>query len=384
MSLRKSRLATPARKPPKVTQYSAMEMTVAADLQLDAPLRKDSLLVFYRTIAALLASGQTSSEAFRLAGEYSPDPNMKAAALGVYDELARRGKTLPEAIAKYPNMFSDLNKGLILTGDQSGDLEKIFLKIADAEEALDTTRKRIKLALMYPSVILVGTLLMVLISPRFFVGHIRSFVADMDMTMPPFSQAVFTLSDLSVSPWVWVTLILVAVVVRTRWELIFRSDRIKARFFRLCYRIPPAAMVIRALTQAHWARIISLQMEAGTNTTSALSNIKQSLKDPVFKEACQTIIDALEKQGCSFSEAMQQTGYFDPVVIGVVAIGDETGKTPTLLDFIAKTYEEEFTMRLEMFEQLISPTLLLVVGIIVGVWTIAVLLPLGQLMANLG
>jgi type II secretory pathway component PulF len=280
-------------------------------------------------------------------------------------------------------MFSDLNKGLIKTGEDTGGLDKIFSRIADAEEALDITRRRIKLALLYPSIILLGTFLVVVISPRLFVGHIRAFVADMDMTMPAFSQAVFQLSDLSVSPSLWIGLLLLAAVLRLRWELLFRSDRIKARFFRLCYLVPPLATVVRALTQAHWARIISLQMEAGTKTTSALANIKQSLRDPVFKDACQTIIDALEKQGCTMAQAMEQTGYFDPVVIGVVAVGEETGKTPALLDFIAKTYEEEFSMRLEIFEQLISPTLLLFVGVIVGVWTIAILLPLGQLVANI-
>lgn len=366
-----------------MSQYQAMDMTVAADLQLDAPLRKDSLLVFYRTIAALLASGQTSSESFRLAGEYSPDPNMKAAALGVYDELARRGKSLPEAIAKYPNMFTDLNKGLIATGEQIGSLEKVFLRIADAEEALDITRKRIKIALLYPSVILTGTIAMMLFSPRFFVGHIRSFVAEMGMPMPRFSEVVFQLSDWSINPYLWGTLLVLAILVRARWELFFRSDRLKARFFRLCYHIPPLAMVVKALTQAHWARIISLQMEAGTRVTDALANIKQSLLDPVFKEACQTIIDGLTSKGFSMAQAMEQTGYFDPVVVGMVAIGDETGKTPELLDFIARTYEGEFTLRLEMFEQLITPSLMLLVGIIVGVWTIAILLPLGELVAKI-
>jgi type II secretory pathway component PulF len=366
-----------------MSQFQAMDMTVAANLQLDAPLRKDSLLVFYRTISALLASGQTSAESFRLAGEYSPDPNMKAAALGVYDELARRGKSLREAIAKYPNMFSDLNKGLIATGEQIGGLDKIFLRIADAEEALDLTRKKITLALTYPSLILIGSLLVMVISPRFFVGHIRAFVADLDMTMPAFSRAVFALSDYLASPLLWTVVVGVLAALRLRWELLFRSDRIKARFFRLCYRLPPVTMVVRALTQAHWARVVSLQLDAGCKITEALLNIKQSLQDPVFKEACQTVIDALEKQGCTLAQAMQQSGYFDPLVVGMVAIGDETGKTPELLDFIARSYEEEFSLRLEMFEQLISPALMALVGLIVGVWTVAILLPLGQLISLL-
>lgn len=363
--------------------YEHIDVTVAVNLQLDAPLRKDTLLVFYRTIAALLSAGQNSAEAFRLAGVYSADENMKATALGVYDELARRGKSLPEAVAKYPNMFSDLNKGLIATGNQIGALDKIFLKIADAEEALDITRRKIKLALLYPSLILAGILIALILSPRLFVGQIRTFVADMGMTMPAFSKTVFDLSDLSVSPYLWGGLLLLLLLLRWRWELWFRTDQMKARFFRLCYRIPPVATVVRALTQAHFARIISLQMEAGTRITSALSTLKQSLRDPVFREACQTIIDGLEKTGCTVAEAMERTGYFDPVVIGVVSIGDESGKTPELLDFIARTYEEEFQLRLEMFEQLITPTLMTVCGVIVGIWTIAVLLPLGELVASL-
>ena len=362
--------------------YNPVDMTVAADLRLDAPLQKDSLLVFYRTIAALLQSGQNSAESFRLAGEYSADPNMQAAALGVYDELARRGKSLPEAIAKYPNMFSDLNKGLIATGDQIGALDKVFMRIADAEEALDITRKKIKLALLYPGIIVIGVVVTMLLSPRLFVSHIRSFVIDMGMEMPAFSKAVFAFSDLTVSPWVWVAIAALAAGLRWRWELLFRSDQMKARFFRACYHIGPVATVVRALTQSHWARIMALQLEAGTKMTSGLANIKQSLRDPVFKEANQTIIDALER-GCTLAQGMEETGYFDPVVIGVVAIGEETGKIPTLLDFIAKTYEDEFQMRLEMFEQLITPTLMMFCGTIVGIWAVATLLPMGELISNL-
>ena len=363
-------------------QYSPVDMTVAADLQLDAPLQKDSLLVFYRTIAALLASGQNSAESFRLAGEYSADPNMQAAALGVYDELARRGKSLPEAIAKYPNMFSDLNKGLIATGDQIGSLDKVFARIADAEEAIDVTRKRIKLALLYPSIIVFGVVITLVLSPRLFINHIRGFVTDMGLEMPAFSKAVFAFSDLTVSPLIWVALIAGAAFFRWRWELIFRSDQMKARFFRACYGFRPVATVVRALTQAHWARIMALQLEAGTKMTLGLSTIKQSLKDPVFKEANQTIIDALER-GSTLSQGMEETGYFDPVVIGVVGVGEEVGSLPPLLDFIARTYEDEFQMRLEMFEQMITPSLMLFCGTVVGVWAVATLLPMGELIANL-
>lgn len=363
-------------------QPSPVDMTVAADLQLDAPLHKDTLLVFYRTIAALLNSGQNSAESFRLAGEYSADPNMKIAALGVYDELARRGKSLPEAVAKYPNMFSDLNKGLIATGDQIGALDKVFARIADAEEALDMTRKKIKLALLYPSIIVIGVIFTLLLSPRLFVDHIRAFVTEMGIEMPAFSQAVFAFSDLTVSPWVWVAVAALLGLLRWRWELIFRSDQIKARFFRACYRVGPVATVVRALTQSHWARIMALQLEAGTKMTLGLANIKQSLRDPVFKEANQTIIDALQR-GSTLAQAMEESGYFDPVVIGVVAIGEESGKIAPLLDFIAKTYEDEFQMRLQIFEQLITPTLLLFCGTAVAIWSIATLLPMGELISRL-
>lgn len=364
--------------------FAPMDLTVAAHLQLDAPLRQDSLLVFYRTVSALLKAGHPSAEAFRLAGEYSPDPNMKSTALGVYDELARRGKSLPEAIVKYPNMFSDLNKGLIATGDRTGTLDRVFLKIAEAEESLDQTRRRLILALIYPAVVLLGVLLLLVLSPRLFVNPIRHFCSDLGLPLPLLSRAVFAVSDALAWPGLWLALLLLAGLLRARWELIFRSDRLRCRLYRLCYRLPPVARVLRALTQAHWARLISLQLEAGTTLTSALATIKPSLPDPVFRETCQQLIAALEGQGCSLAEAMQQSRQFDPLAIAVVAVGEESGSLPSLLDFLARTYQEEFRLRLDLFEQLISPALMLLVGLIAGTWTLAILLPLAEMVSSLG
>lgn len=360
-----------------------IDQTVQADVRYTGPLRKDSLLVFYRTIAALLDSGRTCTQAFEIAAKNSLDPNMQEAAYGVFDAMALEGKTLGHAIRRYPNMFNDLNKGLIETGEQIGALAKVFPRIADAEEALDVTRGRIKNALIYPLIMLVGIVLVMLVLPRLFIPAVRDFTSDLGLSLPAFSQWVFALSDLFASPWFWALAVAGFALLKSQWSHVFRSAPMQRRLYGLCYRLPALKVVIKAVSQAHWARILSLQLEAGTNADKALANIKHSLRDPVFKEACQTIIDAL-RSGQTIAQGMEQADYFDPFVVGTVAVGEETGSLPRLLDFVAKTYEDEFSIRVSMFEQLITPALLLFCGVVVGAWALAILLPLGQIMTNLG
>lgn len=360
-----------------------IDMTVQADVRYTGPLRKDSLLVFYRTIAALLDSGRTVAQSFELAAKNSPDPNLQAAAYGVYDALALEGKTLGDAIRRYPNMFNDLNKGLIETGEQIGALAKVFPRIADAEEALDVTRHKILNALLYPAICLIGILVVMTVLPRLFIPAVREFTEDLGLPMPAFSKLVFAFSDMSVSPAFWAVIIVAAVILKTQWSNVFRSAPIQRRLYALCYYIPALRVVIKAVSQAHWARILSLQLEAGSTADKALGNLKYSLRDPVFKEACQTIIDAM-RSGKTIAQGMEQSDYFDAIVVGTVAVGEETGSLPRLLDFIGRSYEDEFSMRVATFEQLITPVLMMVCGVIVGVWTVAVLLPLGQIITALG
>jgi type II secretory pathway component PulF len=361
----------------------SIDVTVQADVRYTGPLRKDSLLVFYRTIAALLDSGRTVTQAFEVAAKNSIDENMQAAAYGVFDAMALEGKTLGDAIRRYPNMFNDLNKGLIETGEQIGALSKVFPKIADAEEALDVTRHRIQNALLYPGIILTGILILMTVLPRLFIPAVRRFASDLDVAMPAFSKLVFGFSDLTASPYFWGILLAGAVAVKTQWSNVFRSEPIQRRLFAFCYRVPALAVVVRAVSQAHWARILSLQLEAGTTADRALANIKLSLRDPVFREACQTMIDALQG-GKTIAQGMEQANYFDAIMVGSVAVGEETGSLPRLLDFLARSYDQELSLRVSTFEQLITPALLLLCGLIVGVWAVAVLLPLGQVLANLG
>lgn len=359
-----------------------MEMTQKANLKLETAVQTDSLLPFYRAIAALLDSGRNCSDAFGIAGKSSGDPALQDAAYGVCIGL-EKGKTLGNALKDYPLVFNELNKSLIETGEKIGALSKVFPKIAEAEEALDITRHRIRNALTYPTIVVFGILIIMTVLPRLFVPAVRDFTRDLGLTMPAYSKLIFAFSDITVSPVFWVVVIVAIAVIAPQWSNVFRSGPIRRRLLALCYRIPALSVVLKAVMQAHWARILSLHLEAGSPITKALDTLTSSSEDPVFKKACQSMYYSLES-GNTIAEAVAQTQYFDPLVMGMVAVGEESGCLPRLLDLVTKTYEDEFAMRVNIFEQLLTPVLMLICGVIVGGWMVAILLPLGQIITNLG
>lgn len=363
-----------------------MDATVRSEARFDAPIHKDSLWAFYRSLSACMSAGYPIQKALEFSANESEDPSVKETASGVLDELILRGKTFPEAIAKYPNMFSDTDRALIVVGDGNGSLDLVFRKIADNEEARELTRQRIRQAFLQPGVTLLATLLLIVVAPSFFVGHIRDFMAELGVPMPAMSRFIFAISDLF-RPQIALPSLVLAVglgyALREWSPLTFRSDLMRARLTKLGYLFPPIAVTLKAITHGHWARVLSLQLDAGVVTTKALLALIPSLKDPLFKRACRETLDGMEEDGLPLSQAMARTGYFDRLMIGVVSTGEETGNITQMLDFAANLYEDEFRMRLEMLEQFISPVLLCFCGLLAGVWTVAILLPMGQMIQSL-
>lgn len=360
-----------------------VESTVAAVPETVDKPRLQSRLIFCRLLASLLKAGIPLPKALETASQDSPDPAIQSGAQVIYDALVLSGRTLPQAIQRCPNMFDDLHVGLIRGGWETGRLDVVFSRIADVDEMVDGLYKRMAAALIQPAFILTGVMLCVVLAPKFFVPHVRAMLAELDLPMPPFSRFVFAVSDTVGSVWFWLVLVALVLFVRFRWEPLFRKEPLQRALYKLCYRIRGLSVLLRSVLHSHFARVISMQLDAGTRLLDALQNIQHGLNDPVFCLACRQISDAIKLQGCSLAEAMEQTGYFDRTMVAMVAVGEETGGLSEMLAYVARIYEEELYARIDTWEKLITPVLLLFSGAIVCVWIVAVLLPLSRVIGDM-
>ncbi len=359
----------------------AQDTTQVQVVRSTARPTRQARILFCRLVAVMVRAGISLPNAIRIAGEGSVDPAMQKTS-GVIADLLLQGASLPEAIDSCPNMFEDLHVGLIDGGDAIGNFDVVFFHIAEAEAVVDGMHKRILAALIQPAIILAGLFLFAIFGPRIFIPQVRAMASDFGSEMPWFSNVIFGISEFIGSLWFWVGVVIVAGFLYYKWETLFRREQLQRLLYATCYRIPWLSVILRSILQAHWARIVSMQLSSGVTLLDALRRIQHGIEDPVFCQACKDISQSL-KDGESITDAMQLTGYFDRLVLGMVAVGEENGKLPELLAYTAKFYEEELATRLETFENLLTPALLTLAGVIVGAWVIAVILPLSNLIGGM-
>lgn len=362
-------------------QSFQVQSTVAAVPEtVEKPTRQGRLL-FCRLISYLVKAGIPLTKAVELSGQDSTDPAIRTGSEVIFDALFLSGRTLPEAIRRCPNMFEDLQVGLIRGGWETGRLHVVFARLADVDEMVDRMHKRMLAALVQPTLILIGVLLFVVLAPKFFVPHIRQMLAELSIPMPAFSKTIFAISDVVGSIWFWALAGLMTGVVYYRWETLFRKEPLQRALYKLCYRIPGLAVLLRSVMHAHFARVISMQLEAGTRLLDAMQQIQHGLTDPVFCQACKDVAQGI-KSGDSVAGAMRSCGYFDRTMVAMVHVGEEAGNTAEMLSFIANIYEEELFTRIDTWEKLAAPALMLFSGVMVCIWVIAIILPLSSVIGD--
>lgn len=360
-----------------------MEATRPAPIK--RALKKDSLLIFFRNLATLTASGKQLVESLEIAAKESSDANVESMANEIAEKL-REGQELEAVVRLYPNMFTDTSRALFLAAAKSGNMDDVLKLIADNEENRGTKRRRIAQVLMQPAIILASSLFLIILAPVFFVDHIRSFVDALGIPMPLLSQIVFGISDLLRPKYALPILLTVALIVglaKVRWPILMRTDWLIKRATIFGYKIRPVAAILRAIGQAQWAQVLTLQLDAGIPLTQAIRTAKTALRDPVFKYVCGDLVATIES-GASLADAMRESNYFDNMVISIVEIGEESGALPEMLRLVHASCEEDFQVSMEMLEKLIAPLSMCLCGLLVGIWCIAIILPMAAMLQTLG
>lgn len=360
-----------------------MEATRPAPIK--RALKKDSLLVFFRNLATLTASGKQLVDSLEIAAKESSDANVESMANEIAKKL-REGEKLENVVHLYSNMFTDTSRALFLAAAKSGNMDDVLKLIADNEENRGAKRRRVLQVLMQPALILAASFLLIVIAPLFFVDQIRSFVDALGVPMPLVSRIVFGISDL-LRPQYLIPILLIAATViglaRLHWTTEMRSDWILGRAIIFGHTIRPISAILKSVGQAQWAQVVALQIDAGIPLTKAIRTAKTALQDPLFKYVCTDLVKSIE-EGASLAEAMRDSNYFTKLVTAIVEVGEESGALPEMLRLVHASCEEDFHVSMDMLEKLIGPLCMCFCGLLVGIWCIAIMLPMAAMLQTLG
>jgi type IV pilus assembly protein PilC len=346
--------------------------------------RSPERLAFFRAYAALEHAGVDFSTAFELLIAQARTTQFREALRAIRSDVERCGEKLWVAMSHRPRDFSDLEVAMVAAGEEAGNREDVFDRLAGFLERDERLRKRLGAVLLYPAFVLGGAFavsvyLLIAIVPQFA----RLFKA-FDVSISPVLSLLLWLSGLATNPLAigaGAGILLVTTFVLARLAAAPEGARALDRF-RL--GTPLFGRLIRKISAARISRVLATLLESGVNQLRALEVAIPVVESPVLASALERARNGIAAgKTASLDEAFEAAGVFEPLLIGFVRVGAQTGDIPHMLSRIADYYEDDAASILATLPTLIQTSVTLALGVLVAAIVYVVYVPLTTLSSSI-
>ena len=297
--------------------------------------------------------------------------------LGLIYEDVKAGKLLSQAMEKHKKIFPEFLRNMVYVGEMSSALEKVLNSIADYYENEQQTKKKVKSALVYPITLVVMMIGIVAIMMVFVIPTFRESLAEMEVDMPALTLAIFNASDWFIANWHLVFLGIVGVWLLIK--LFKRTEGGKYFFDTLKIKFPVIKKYQISAVTSRFARGFSLLLASGMKMVDAMEVIKKVLGNKYVEKKFEVAIEEVRK-GVPLTKALENMQVFPVMILQMVGIGEKTASVDDVLMRSCGYFDQEQQTSLNKVTSMIQPTLMLVLGIVIGVMFIAVYSPLISIM----
>ncbi len=345
-------------------------------------VKSDDLVIFTRQLSAMVGAGVPLLRSLNSLEQHSESPALKAILVNIIKEV-EGGSTLGDALSKHPNTFSDVYINMVKAGETAGILDDILKRLALQQEKNSTMRKRIKSAMTYPMVLLTITVgaffgLMLFVIPQ--IGKLLTDLGGPDAQLPLLTQMMLSLSKFILDLWYIIIPAIVGVVIL--FLRYIKTPTGRKQFHQVVLHIPVINKVIRKVVVARFARTFSALAGAGVSIIETMTVTAHALGNVVYEESLLEAVDKV-KNGEQLSHILEQDNLYPSIVSQMLAVGEETGKTDTVLVKIAEFYEEEVDVAINSLSSIIEPVMIVIMGSAVGLIAASVMGPIASLAQNI-
>jgi general secretion pathway protein F len=325
-----------------------------------------------RQLATLVSSGMPLDQALAAVAEQSDHP-VAARMLDAVREQVGAGEPLAAALSRFPRTFSELYRGLVAVGSETGQLGSVLLRLADYLEARQALRAKFTTALIYPALITIIALAVIATLMLYVVPQIVAVYQQSRQTLPFLTRALIATSDfLRATLWYWVGGTVVLALVAA-W--LSRQEAWRERWQALLLRTPVVGRVLSGLDSARFASTLAILTGSGAPLLRALETAASVIWARPIRRAAQGAA-ARVREGVTLSRSLASERVFPPLLVHLVANGEQSGELPAMLARAAREQEDDVERRLTWLAALLQPLLIVVMGVIVLVLVLAVMLPI--------
>lgn len=338
----------------------------------------NDIVNFTRQLAMMLNAGLTLTDALAILKKQAT----KQGYLKLLDDLDKElksGNSFSSALKKYPQYFSNLYIALVKSGEASGKLNEILLRLAENLDKQRELKGKITGALIYPVIIILAMLGVMFVMITFVIPQLLNLYKDFNITLPLTTQILIFISSLLSKIWPIILGIIIFSVPIAKRFLSLESVKYKIDSFLL--KLPVFGRIIQMTALVTVTRTLSILISSGIQILDGLLIVIDISDNLVYKKVFQQIYKDVEK-GSPLGEAMSKNDIFPPVLVQMTTVGEETGKLDETLLKISQYFEMESELAIKTATTLIEPAILVFLGLGVGFLVMSVITPIYNLTSS--
>jgi type IV pilus assembly protein PilC len=337
------------------------------------------LTQFTHQFAVLMEAGLPVVRSLKILANQQK-PGLLKDTISMVAEDVESGSTLSEAMGKHPKVFDKLYVNMVRAGEAGGVLEEIMRRLAQFMEKIESLRRKIIGASIYPVIVICIAVAVVLFIMTFIVPRFKDVFSQVGVGMPTMTLLLLSMSDFIKGYWYVILLApVVGFILLRAWG---KTKGGRLTIDRIKLKLPIVGMIIRKSVTARFCRTLGTLLKSGVPILEALNIVRNATGNEVVALAISKVHDNV-REGESIARPLADSKVFDDLVINMIDVGEETGELDSMLLKIADIYDEEVDAAVGALVSILEPIMIVGLGATVGFIVVALFLPLVTLLKGL-
>jgi type IV pilus assembly protein PilC len=336
-------------------------------------VKQDELVMVTRNLGSMLDAGLTVTRALSVIERQSKNAKLKATIRDIIDRINKGGQFF-ESLGQHPKVFDDLYVAMIKAGEEAGNLAESLRTLAIQMERSTNLKKKIKGAMIYPSIVITVMVIIGILMMIFVLPSITGIFKQMGTELPGTTKALIATSDFLVANTVLALAGIVGFVMGVVYALKSRPGKVATSW--IVTRLPVIGTMAKETNAARTARTLSSLLNSGVDVIQALEITEEVVQNVFYRRVIRAARDKVEK-GTALSEIFIERSDLYPILVGeMILVGEETGSIAKMLGELAQFYETEVERKTKDLSTIIEPLLMVAIGTGVGFFALALIAPI--------
>lgn len=330
------------------------------------------IAIFCRQFYTMLDAGIILNHALNILGNQITNKTLKAAILKIEEDV-KKGEMLSDSMKKFPNVFPALLISMVESGELSGRLDEIMLRMSTHFEKENKVNNKVKSAMIYPIILGIVAVAAIVVIMTFVMPTFVDMFAESGTELPALTKMLISTSEFMSTRWYIILGVLVVLVVA--FNIFKKTDAGETTLSRLKLKIPGINKLNQMIIVSRFTRTLSTLLASGVTLMQCLDIISEVVGNRVAKDALHKVREEVFR-GEGLYNPMKDSGIFPEMLYSMIKIGEETGALDSIMNKTADFYDDELEQTIQSTVAMIEPALIIVMGIAIGTIVLAIMIPM--------